>query len=185
MKSPQFDGTPPWNVYRRQFEAAANANGWSSTEKATALTLALRGDGAAILQRISPEEQEVYEQLLGHLEMRYGQSHLEHVYHTQLKNRFQKSGKSLQEFEADIARWMAKKDIPEDEEEQNGQAMRARNLEEDVFDRERCRREDGRRIGALATSIREIFYEDLATRHLRHLGSTPIGDFYLCYIKKR
>ncbi|CAH1956742.1 unnamed protein product, partial [Acanthoscelides obtectus] len=39
MKPPQFDGTTPWNVYRRQFEAAANANDWSSTEKATALTL--------------------------------------------------------------------------------------------------------------------------------------------------
>ncbi|CAH1981084.1 unnamed protein product [Acanthoscelides obtectus] len=86
------------------FEAAANANGWSSAERATALTLALRGDAAAILQRIAPEEQEVYEQLVGHLEMRYGQSHLEHVYHTQLKNRFQNSGESLQEFEADIAR---------------------------------------------------------------------------------
>ncbi|CAH1981907.1 unnamed protein product [Acanthoscelides obtectus] len=68
MKPPQFDATTAWNVYRRQFEAAANANGWSSTEKATALTLALR-DAAAILQRTSTEEQEVYEQLVGHLEM--------------------------------------------------------------------------------------------------------------------
>ncbi|CAH2013159.1 unnamed protein product [Acanthoscelides obtectus] len=75
MKLPQFDGTTPWNVYRRQFVSAANANGWTTTEKATALTLALRGDAAAILQGISPENQEVYEQLAGHLEMRYGQSH--------------------------------------------------------------------------------------------------------------
>ncbi|KAJ8932664.1 hypothetical protein NQ318_013195 [Aromia moschata] len=36
--------------------------------------------------------------------MRYGQSHLEHVYHSQLKNRCQKNNESLQEFEADIAR---------------------------------------------------------------------------------
>ncbi|KAJ8947660.1 hypothetical protein NQ318_009544 [Aromia moschata] len=42
--------------------------------------------------------------LVRHLEMRYGQSHLEHVYHSQLKNRYQKSNESLQEFEADIAR---------------------------------------------------------------------------------
>ncbi|CAH1993448.1 unnamed protein product [Acanthoscelides obtectus] len=73
MEPPQFDGTTPWNVYRRQFEAAVNANGWSTTENATALTLALRGDAAAIFQRISPEEQEVYEQLVGYLEMRCGQ----------------------------------------------------------------------------------------------------------------
>ncbi|KAJ8949444.1 hypothetical protein NQ318_007545 [Aromia moschata] len=57
-----------------------------------------------ILQTLSLEEQEDYHQLVRHLEMRYGQSHLEHVYHSQLKNRYQKSNESLQEFEADIAR---------------------------------------------------------------------------------
>ncbi|KAJ8948077.1 hypothetical protein NQ318_008428 [Aromia moschata] len=36
------------------------------------------------------------------MDMRYGQSHLEHVYHSQLKNRCQKNNESLQEFEADI-----------------------------------------------------------------------------------
>ncbi|KAJ8939819.1 hypothetical protein NQ318_014946 [Aromia moschata] len=89
MKPPQFD---------------AKANGWSLAEKATALTLALRGDATDILQTLSLEEQEDYHQLVRHLEMRYGQSHLEHVYHSQLKNRYQKSNESLQEFEADIAR---------------------------------------------------------------------------------
>ncbi|KAJ8950957.1 hypothetical protein NQ318_008398 [Aromia moschata] len=39
--------------------------------------------------------------------MRYGQSHLEHVYHSQLKNRCQKNNESLQEFEADIA-WLVR-----------------------------------------------------------------------------
>ncbi|KAJ8956157.1 hypothetical protein NQ318_020708, partial [Aromia moschata] len=53
---------------------------------------------------LSLEEQDDYHQLVKHLEMRYGQSHLEHVYHSQLKNRYQKSNESLQEFEADIAR---------------------------------------------------------------------------------
>ncbi|KAJ8949007.1 hypothetical protein NQ318_005181 [Aromia moschata] len=104
MKPPQFDGKSPWVNYLRQFEAAAKANGWSLAEKATALTLALRGDATDILQTLSLEEQEDYHQLVRHLEMRYGQSHLEHVYHSQLKNRYQKSNESLQEFEADIAR---------------------------------------------------------------------------------
>ncbi|KAJ8946839.1 hypothetical protein NQ318_006749 [Aromia moschata] len=104
MKPPQFDGKSSWVNYRRQFEAAARANGWSLAEKATALTLALRGDATDILQTLSLEEQEDYHQLVRHLEMRYGQSHLEHVYHSQLKNRYQKSNESLQEFEADIAR---------------------------------------------------------------------------------
>ncbi|KAJ8946991.1 hypothetical protein NQ318_019072 [Aromia moschata] len=104
MKPPQFDGKSSWVNYLRQFEAAARANGWSLAEKATALTLALRGDATDILQTLSLEEQEDYHQLVRHLEMRYGQSHLEHVYHSQLKNRYQKSNESLQEFEADIAR---------------------------------------------------------------------------------
>ncbi|KAJ8936515.1 hypothetical protein NQ318_022602 [Aromia moschata] len=104
MKPPQFDGKISWVNYLRQFEAAARANGWSLAEKATALTLALRGDATDILQTLSLEEQDDYHQLVKHLEMRYGQSHLEHVYHSQLKNRYQKSNESLQEFEADIAR---------------------------------------------------------------------------------
>ncbi|KAJ8946776.1 hypothetical protein NQ318_018985 [Aromia moschata] len=104
MKPPQFDGKSSWVNYLRQFEAAARANGWSLAVKATALTLALRGDATDILQTLSLEEQDDYHQLVKHLEMRYGQSHLEHVYHSQLKNRYQKSNESLQEFEADIAR---------------------------------------------------------------------------------
>ncbi|KAJ8936953.1 hypothetical protein NQ318_015571 [Aromia moschata] len=104
MKPPQFDGKSSWVNYLRQFEAAARANGWSLAEKATALTLALRGDATDILQTLSLEEQDDYHQLVKHLEMRYGQSHLEHVYHSQLKNRCQKNNESLQEFEADIAR---------------------------------------------------------------------------------
>ncbi|KAJ8940384.1 hypothetical protein NQ318_015778, partial [Aromia moschata] len=45
---------------------------------------------------LSLEEQEDYHQLVRHLEMRYGQSHLEHVYHSQLKNRCQKNNELLQ-----------------------------------------------------------------------------------------
>ncbi|CAH0546374.1 unnamed protein product [Brassicogethes aeneus] len=104
MKPPQFDGKTSWTNYIRQFEAAAKANGWLPEEKATALTLALRGDATDILQTLSPNEQEDYEALVKHLELRYGQTHLEHVYHSQLKNRCQKSNETLQEFEADIAR---------------------------------------------------------------------------------
>ncbi|KAJ8946775.1 hypothetical protein NQ318_018984 [Aromia moschata] len=104
MKPPQFDGKSSWVNYLRQFEAAARANGSSLAEKATALTLALRGDATYILQTLSLEEQDDYHQLVKHLEMQYGQSHLEHVYHSQLKNRYQKSNESLQEFEADTAR---------------------------------------------------------------------------------
>ncbi|KAJ8934419.1 hypothetical protein NQ318_000823 [Aromia moschata] len=73
MKPPLFDGKSSWVNYLRQFEAAAKANGWSLAEKATALTLALRGDATDILQTLSLEEQEDYHQLVRHLEMRYAQ----------------------------------------------------------------------------------------------------------------
>ena len=104
MKAPQFDGKSSWNNYHRQFEAAARANRWSHTEKALALTLALRGEATDILQTLNSQEQEDYDLLVKHLELRYGQTHLEHVYHSQLKNRNQRANESLQEFEADVAR---------------------------------------------------------------------------------
>lgn len=104
MKPPTYDGKTSWANYLKQFEAAARTNGWNNAEKASALTVALRGDAVNILQAIRPEEEMDYEQLVKRLEMRYGHAHLEEVYHTQLKNRCQKSGESLQEFEADIAR---------------------------------------------------------------------------------
>ncbi|KAJ8980121.1 hypothetical protein NQ317_005538 [Molorchus minor] len=47
---------------------------------------------------------EDYEQLIKHLEMRYGQTNLEHVYHSQLKNRYQKPSETLKEFQVDISR---------------------------------------------------------------------------------
>ncbi|KAJ8955655.1 hypothetical protein NQ317_004479 [Molorchus minor] len=104
MKPPQFDGKTPWPNYLRQFEAAAKTNDWSMDEKATALTLALRGDATDILQTLSSAEQADYEQLIKHLEMRYGQTNLEHVYHSQLKNRYQKPSETLREFQVDISR---------------------------------------------------------------------------------
>ncbi|KAK9738941.1 hypothetical protein QE152_g9392 [Popillia japonica] len=63
MKPPTFDGKTSWLTYIKQFEAAAVANAWSSSDRttalilawsssdrATALILALRGDASDILQ---------------------------------------------------------------------------------------------------------------------------------------
>lgn len=104
LKTPTFDGNVPWSTYRRQFEAAANINGWTLEEKATALMIALRGDTLNILQTIPANVEPSYDNLVSRLEMRYGDSHLQQVYHAQLKNRHQKYGETLQEFEADISR---------------------------------------------------------------------------------
>lgn len=104
IKPPQFDGTTSWNNYFLQFEAAARANAWSNGDRVTALILALRGEATAILETLSAEERTDYRQLVKRLEMRYGQANFEHVYHSQLRSRYQKSNESLQQFEADVAR---------------------------------------------------------------------------------
>ncbi|KAJ8952229.1 hypothetical protein NQ317_010047 [Molorchus minor] len=70
----------------RQFQLQKYLNTWTRSEKATAQTLALRGDAIDILQTLSPTQREDYLQLVKHLEMRYGETYLEH------------------EFKADIAR---------------------------------------------------------------------------------
>lgn len=102
IKVPEFDGKSSWTNYYRQFEAAAKANQWTATEKVLALTLALRGEATDILQTVSSQDD--YNVLVKRLELRYGQTQLEHVYHSQLKNRIQKQNESLQEFEADVDR---------------------------------------------------------------------------------
>lgn len=104
IKTPEFDGKSSWPNYLKQFEAAAKAHNWTLTEKATALTVSLRGEAIDILQTLKEDEQENYDQLVKRLDMRYGNAHLEQVYQTQLRNRYQSSKEKLQEFEADVAR---------------------------------------------------------------------------------
>ncbi|KAJ8957163.1 hypothetical protein NQ318_007723 [Aromia moschata] len=102
MKPPQFDGKSSWVNYLRQFEAAAKANGCGGEGYRADIGATRRCH--RYIATLSLEEQEDYHQLVRHLKMRYGQSHLEHVFHSQLKNRCQKNNESLQEFEVDIAR---------------------------------------------------------------------------------
>ena len=69
-----------------------------------------------ILQTLSSQEQDDYGLLVKHLELRYGQTHLEYVYHCQLKNRNQGSNESLEQFWADVVRLicLAYPAMPED-----------------------------------------------------------------------
>lgn len=52
IKAPTFDGKVSWENYLKQFETAARANGWTETEKAVNLTIALRGEACDVLQTI-------------------------------------------------------------------------------------------------------------------------------------
>ena len=104
IKPPTFDGTTSWDNYKKQFDAAARANGWTTQEKAISLTMALRGNAVDILQTLPESELNDFEKLVKAVEVRYGHAHLEQVFQLQLKNRIQKSSETLQEFQSDIAR---------------------------------------------------------------------------------
>lgn len=56
MKPPTFDGNISWTIYLKQFRAAATTSGWTSVNKATALTLALRGNTSDVLNTLPGEE---------------------------------------------------------------------------------------------------------------------------------
>ncbi|KAJ8939774.1 hypothetical protein NQ318_023349 [Aromia moschata] len=104
LKPPTYDGQSSWSMYRRQFEAAAKANGWTPQEMATSLVISLRGQALEILQSIPEEQQNDYDRIVGALEIRYGHKYLRQVYQSQIKSRQQRSNESLQEYEADVER---------------------------------------------------------------------------------
>ncbi|KAJ8936945.1 hypothetical protein NQ318_015563 [Aromia moschata] len=104
LKPPTYDGQSSLSMYRRQFEAAAKANGWTPQEMATSLVISLRGQALEILQSIPEEQQNDYDRIVGALEIRYGHKYLRQVYQSQIKSRQQRSNESLQEYEADIER---------------------------------------------------------------------------------
>jgi len=85
IKPPTYDSQTSWATYQLQFETAANANGW---------------------QTLPIAQQSNYQALGAALERRYGVQHRKEVYQTQLKARQQKTGENLQEFEAEIRRFM-------------------------------------------------------------------------------
>ena len=97
-----YDAQTPWSSYKKQFEAAATANLWEEEQKATALVIALRGAALEILQTLSEEDRNRYSVLSA--AQNFGDEHLKKVFVAQLKTRIQKTGKFLQEFEADIKR---------------------------------------------------------------------------------
>ncbi|ESN96681.1 hypothetical protein HELRODRAFT_163780 [Helobdella robusta] len=104
QKLDPFDGEMSWNVYKTQFEAAATSNCWNGKERATALILALQGSAAEVLQTISAENHFNYEVLVSALDLRYGEEHMIQIYRSQLRNRTQRSGESIQQLAEDIER---------------------------------------------------------------------------------
>ena len=85
-------------------------------DRAVSLVLSLKGPAAELQQKVPTDSQNIYAELIKALELRYGDKHLRDVYCTQLRARRQRSGESLQEFEASIDRLirLAYPEAPED-----------------------------------------------------------------------
>ncbi|ESO11737.1 hypothetical protein HELRODRAFT_166761 [Helobdella robusta] len=104
IKAPAFDGITSWNIYKAQFETAAMNYGWNKRERATALVVALRGSAAEVLQTIPAENHSNYEVLVNALNLRYDKKHMKQIYRSQLRNRTQRPGESIQQLAQDIER---------------------------------------------------------------------------------
>jgi hypothetical protein len=100
VKPPKFDGTTSWDVFHRQFEAAALQNNWQPREKAAHLLSVLQGQAAEIVRTV-PEEA-TYEEISGALKGRFGDHQLAAAFRSQFKARVQTSGETLQEFAAAV-----------------------------------------------------------------------------------
>lgn len=101
---PPYDGKVSWEEYFTLFQTASEVHQWTEVTKASMLSLSLRGDALSVLQSIPPSDRLNYDELIKRLEMRFGHRHMEQVYRSQLRGRFQKQNETLQEFEAEIAR---------------------------------------------------------------------------------
>ncbi|CAH0697816.1 unnamed protein product [Spodoptera exigua] len=102
LKIPHYDGTTSWTAFKLQFETLMEAYGWTQKEAQSALTLALRDQALSVLEAIGASGDLSFSALLDALEARFGDSHLEHVYRAQLKERTQRANEGLQQWSVEI-----------------------------------------------------------------------------------
>ncbi|XP_067637433.1 uncharacterized abhydrolase domain-containing protein DDB_G0269086-like [Eurosta solidaginis] len=104
VKTPSFDGSVPFQVFKLQFEKTAAVNNWNAEDKVAALFVALKGPAAEILQTIPEGERNSYDALMAAVERRYGSEHRKQIFQIELQNRYQKANETLQEFASDVER---------------------------------------------------------------------------------
>ncbi|XP_067637322.1 uncharacterized protein [Eurosta solidaginis] len=90
VKTPSFDGSDPFQVFKLQFEKTAAVNNWNAEDKVAALFVALKGPAAEILQTIPEGERNNYEALMAAVERRYGSEHRKQIFQIELQNRYKK-----------------------------------------------------------------------------------------------
>ena len=68
-EAPTFDGSSHWAIYLRKFEAAACASNWTEKDKAVSLVPTLKGPATELLQKVPPDSQNIYDELIKALEL--------------------------------------------------------------------------------------------------------------------
>lgn len=104
FRTPTFDGTSSFEIFKMQFETATKQNLWTDQEKVTGLIVSLSGGASEVLQTIPEQERACYDSLIGALGRKYGSDHMRQVYRLELRNRLQQTQERLQDFAATVER---------------------------------------------------------------------------------
>ena len=103
VKPATFDGTGSWLDYRAHFDAVAEINGWSNTEKGLYLAVSLRGQAQGVFGNIATQSKD-YDKLVRALEERFAPPNQTELYRVQLRERRQTSSETLSALGQDIRR---------------------------------------------------------------------------------
>ena len=94
---PKFDGKSSWEVFKVQFDIAAEINGWQEDDKAVFLATALEGKAALVLGNLSSPERRDYEVLVTALTTRFGMAHQSELARAKLKCKTKTKKESIPE----------------------------------------------------------------------------------------
>ena len=94
---PKFDGKSSWEVFKVQFDIAAEINGWQENDKAVFLATALEGKAALVLGNLSSVERRDYKVLVSALTTRFGMAHQSELARAKLKCKTKTKEESMPE----------------------------------------------------------------------------------------
>ena len=99
-----FDGTKSWRDYRVHFELCAEVNNWTEVQKASFLSVSLRGRAQQVLTDLGVNKRRNYTELLAALESRFHPANQTLYYRVQLKGKTKADNESLPELAQAIRR---------------------------------------------------------------------------------
>jgi uncharacterized protein YoxC len=95
--APKFNGKSSWEVFKVQFDIAAEINGWQENDKAVFLATALEGKAALVLGNLSSSERRDYKVLVSALTTRFGMAHQSELARAKLKCKTKTKEESMPE----------------------------------------------------------------------------------------